>query len=342
MKWLLLIFTVLIILLAACQAAPALAEPEPEYLEYIGVVEEYEQEPPVPPSPPPRDPRPAHPLEDIYIEMLDALQHAFATGEFRTFVDTHPAPDDEWSFSGHGQILTEWPALLEGITAEMSYGNVMLNIPGTDTLRTLTVELYVTGGNSYLPSGEQTLELAFFRNWETHTNAAVHSMMLNTDGRQSGLWIRPEMRTFEEQMLQVGLSLAWGELPVERTILFLSAIADERRWVFTEEEIIEGARRHFDIEDLPPASEWENRYAVEQREDGRFVQRHTPSQLPPRRSVVILDAPSQGDLTVRAFVYADDFLLSIREVVDYNFLVLHDDDGTPYARLLSEQPVELD
>lgn len=45
---------------------------------------------------------------------------------------------------------------------------------------------------------------------------------------------------------------------------------------------------------------------------------------------------------MRAFVYADNFLLAVEQVIDHNFLVLHRNDGTPYARLLSVQTADID
>jgi len=54
-------------------------------------------------------------------------------------------------------------------------------------------------------------------------------------------------------------------------------------------------------------------------------------------SLLILDSPSQGDLTVRVFHYANIFRFEVSKIVDYNFRILHNVDGTPYAQLLSVQ-----
>ena len=47
-------------------------------------------------------------------------------------------------------------------------------------------------------------------------------------------------------------------------------------------------------------------------------------------------------MTMRVFIYEDFFMLVVAQIIDFNFLVLYDDDGTPYARLLSERAVDLD
>ena len=52
---------------------------------------------------------------------------------------------------------------------------------------------------------------------------------------------------------------------------------------------------------------------------------------------MILDTPIEGDITLRAFTYPSHFLFIAWQMIDYNFLILYDDDGVPYARLLSER-----
>ena len=186
MKRLLFVFAALAVLLAACQAPPAEAAPEPEY---TYCVEELEPEPPQPPPPPTR--------ED-YIAMLYALQQAFAIGEFEAFIEAYPG----WAEEGRGMpgpAVNEWPALLYGVTADMTWGEEYVEIDPDAWVSRAVVQLYVNEGNRHLPSGRQTFELRFVINEEANA-PSIFSMMLNTDGRQLSRFRRLENPHFEDQI----------------------------------------------------------------------------------------------------------------------------------------------
>ena len=112
--------------------------------------------------------------------------------------------------------------------------------------------------------------------------------------------------------------------------------------------MIAGAKKYLGIENFKPAyfhrhgtaPEQERSFLIWLFEDGTYG---IPGMglYAPTTSRVILNTPSEGDLTVRVFFYANEFWLDIHYIIDFNFLVLYNDDGTPYARLLSEQTVPL-
>ena len=276
---------------------------------------------------------------EYYIEMLYALQHAFATGEFEAFIDVYPALPYGIHFNDPGRVASEWPALFRGITAAMSFNAddfiPRFGIHWRDYY--VTVNLYVSGGNDYLPNGNQTLELGLAPNQHTGT-PKIFSMMLNTDGRLNLFYLsRLENPTLEEQMLPlVSLFSTWVHCPAARTYWFLFLFDD---WLSlpTEEEIIAGAKKFLAIEYLPPASEW----GLYRLDDGTYTTFNPPTGGGYPMSAGIIETPSQGDFTVRVFFYDDWFMLTVYRMTDFNFLILYEDDGTPYARLLSEQVVPL-
>ena len=360
MKRLLLILVALVVLLSACGVQPVEVIPEQEHA-YLAE----EMEPELPPAVEEPEPLSAPVTREDYIEMLYALQYAFATGEFEAFIEAYPGPVDD-GLGMPGPAANEWPALLEDVTAEMHF-DVDEFDPWFDSGYHVTVQLDVSGGNLYLPSGRQTLRLLLGVNHENNKSPAVLSMMLNTDGRRvfSG-WDLPEVLSFEDRIFAATNHLAWASQPIERTIGFLNIFEGtiERSpaiyggdiyWSsfqtphigYTEEEIIAGARRYLGIENFAPADS----YLWGQNPDGPsetvWINTYGNYEIaaigifPPTRSVLILETPSQGDLTVRAFVYTNEFLLVVDHIIDYNFLILHGDDGTPYAQLLSEQAVPL-
>jgi len=280
--------------------------------------------------------------------MLYALQRAFVTGEFEAFIETYPGWDEEGR-ELPGPAVNEWPALLEGVTAVMTFDEADVVI--TENRRDfVTVQLYVSGGNRHLPNGRQTLELNIARNRETG-EPSIFTMMLNTDGQRilfdgSG-WPWPVPPSLEHQVEEVTvwmMSMGWRGLTIDRVVFFLDIFAGRTGGdgSHTEEEMIEGARRFLGVEDFSPADYFpeEGRSGLVWYEDGRYF---IPGQgfYSPPISVVVLAAPTQGDMTVRGFVYANWFFFELEQIIDFNYLVLYDEDGTPYARLLSEQTVDL-
>jgi len=359
MKRVLLILMAIAVLLTACQSAPVVVMAEPEEEEYTYAAEGYELEPPPAPRPEPEPPPPSLIRED-FIEMLYALQHAFATGEFEAFIEAYPG----WAEEGRGMpgaAVNEWPALLEGVAAVMIFDeeDVDFDLDAWIAAARVTVRLYVSGGNRHLPNGEQTLEFSLVHNRDTNA-PSIYRMILNTDGR--GWWPFsegwPENRTFEDRVLDVTRlmmsNVAGSGLAIDKTMGFLRAFESDEltgEIPFTEEQMIEGARRFLGIEDFLPAdyrfnSEEDNETLGRAREEGRSTAVWyeggvylTPGMgfYAPPLSVLILPTPSQGDMTVRVFVHANDFDFEVREIIDFNYQRLYDDDGTPYARLLSEQ-----
>ena len=366
MKHLLLMLIAIAVLLSACGAQPSEAIPVPNH---TYPTEELEP-PPDTPAPQPESIREQFPTREDYIEMLYALQYAFATGELEAFIEAYPGPAEE-GLGAPGPAVNEWPALLEGVTAQMSFDADEFD-PWFDMAYHVTVHLDVSGGNNYLPSGSQTLRLLLGVNHENDKSPAVLSMILNTDGRRifSNWWDFPEVPSFEDRVFAVTNHLAWASLPIERTIGFLnifegtvergSDIHGHGGYIiywgnfrgphngYTEEEIIAGARKYLGIENFSPADS----YLWGQNPDGPsetvWINSYDNYEIaaigifPPPRSLLILDNPSQGDLTVRAFVYANEFLLVVDHIIDYNFLILQRDDGTPFVQLLSEQTVYAD
>ena len=223
----------------------------------------------------------------------------------------------------------------------------------------MTVQLYVSGGNRHLPDGEQTLMLWLWANEATNT-PSIFGMTLTTDGRGWGLsegW--PENPTLEDKLHLVTISMmssiAGSGLVIDRTYAFLTAL-DRDRFSFTEEEMIEGARRFLGVEDFSPTDYAffgeryhgsfldaieEGRSVIVWYEDGGYGWPGGCVGGPPFNRL-ILPTPSQGDVTVRVFVYANYFYLELLRMYDFSFLRLYDEDGTPYAQLLSGQPVEVE
>jgi len=203
-KRVLLILMAIAVLLTACQSAPVVVMAEPEEEEYTYVVEEYQPEPP-PPEPPPAprpepEPTPPPPTREGYIEMLYALQRAFVTGEFEAFIEAYPG----WDEAGRGMpgpAVNEWPALLEGVTAMITFDeeDVADVDPDAWLAGRVTVQLYVSGGNQHLPSGRQTLELRLIRNRDTNT-PSIYRMELTTDGRQESRFGLPENQRFKNRL----------------------------------------------------------------------------------------------------------------------------------------------
>ena len=342
----------IMLLLASCQQTVADPDPQEPEAEYTYPVEELDPETPteaeeVEPETPPT------PTREDYIEMLYALQHAFATGEFEAFVEAFPGLAEEGR-GMPGPAVNEWPALLEGVTAEMFFDaeDVLSDPEWPDRWAHLvTVQLYVSGGNVHLPDGRQTLELSLIPNRDTDNTPSIICMMRTTDGQQwylfSGL---PENPTIEDKTLSVTAWMVgtWAELPIDRIMIFIRIFENEDGWGYshTEEEMIAGAKKYLGIEDFSPiyshrdgtAPEGERSHRVRLTDDGRYeIPGHgfQPSPF----NLVILDTPSQGDLTVRVFFFANEFMLELSRITDFNFLILYNDDGTPYARLLSEQAV---
>jgi len=295
-----------------------------------------------------------------YVEMLEALNLAFATGEYQEFIDAFPGPVKE-ALGLPGPVVNEWASLLEGVTAEMSY-NTEEFIPSIDMGYYMKIHLNVQDGNTHLPNGTQTVNLHLRDNWEADNRPAILSMMLNTDGRQIfSRFGMQEIPSFEDKIFIVTGALAWANMPIERTINFLTVFEGEFRWggsgykdwssfrgePYTEDEIIAGAKKYLGMDYSPvgaylwraDAPEGERTEFVWIDEDGQYS--IVPIGIFPKsRSLIILDTPSEGDLTVRAFTYADYFLLEIEKIEDYNFLIKQNDDGTQYAQLLSVQTVE--
>ena len=315
----------------------------------------------------------ALPTKEGYIEMLEALQHAFATGELQAFIEAYPAPVSLVDLGHPGPEANEWPALLDGLTAEMSFDpEDIADIYEAPFYwrNTMTAYLYVSGGNIHLPDGAQTLRLRLGPNWQADNTPAIISMMLDTDGRQAYV-VFSESPTFEEKALSIADRITWSDMSIFRTILFLGAFESEggHPWErFSSDEIAAGASRYLGVEDFSPLDYWvtlvgEDGPDVIRGEDGEpliaedghyiwplaspvgethFEIIHSAgylSNLP--TSVVILDTPSQGDLTVRKFSYADNFRFVVDEITDINFLVLHEDCGAPYVQLLSVQTVAI-
>ena len=245
-----------------------------------------------------------------------------------------------------GPVVNEWPALLEGVTAQMSFdADEAFPEPEITTWgNTVTVQLYVSGGNIHLPDGEQTLRLNLVPNGET---PSILSMMLNTDGQQWPWRGMPEAPTIEDKLFDLTARMVgWARLPIERTIIFIQVFEGEI--VVSEDEMIASAEKYLGIESFSPsywhwdgtAPEGERSHFVRLNDDGKYEILGMGFH-PPAFSTAILDAPSQGDLTVRVFIYANYFRFEVASITDFNFLVLYNDDGTPYARLLSEQAVDL-
>jgi len=359
MKRLLLALVALFVVLAACQDSLVPAESEQEHPEYTYAVEEYEPEPPAPPLPPeepptaPYQPRPAPPpppTNEDYIKMMYALQHAFATGEFGAFIEAYPGPID--GGIGTGPFVNEWPALLEGVTAEMTFSeeDVANNRFDDWGLRPIAIELYVSGGNIHLPSGKQTLELKLSNNRETGNTPSIVEMVLTTDGRDFFSWRWRDILeepTLEEQLLLIVGRLEWQAGPLGYTITFLNVFENEEDWgEFTYDEIVAGAKKFLGLVGFSPTDVYLWGESEQQLGRSELVYRHNDRYgivgmgiKSPPRSMLVLDTPNEGDITVRAFAYENHFLFAVREVIDYNFLILQGDDGTPYARLLSEQTV---
>ena len=369
MRRVLFTLMVLAVVLTACQTAPVVVMAEPEYAEYIYAAEEYVPPPGLPAvsRPPLQEPEPAPPppTREDYIAMLETLAHAFATGELEGFIETYPG----WAEEGRGMpgpAVNEWPALLEGVTAEMTWDNeeVLAINPDGRFVNRVTVQLYVSGGNRHLPDGEQALLLELGGNPETNT-PAINRMMLVTDGR--GWWpfseSWPENPTFEDRVLDVTRlmmsNIAGSGLAIDKTMGFLRAFESDEltgEIPFTEEQMIEGARRFLGLENFSPAdyrfnSEDTDETLERAQEEGRSTAVWyeggvylTPGMgfYSPPLSTLILPTPSQGDMTVRVFVHANDFDFEVHAIIDFNYQRLYDADGIPYARLLSEQTVDLD
>ena len=353
MKRLLLVLAVSVLLLTACQTQPEsiVAFPTPDYA-YSN--DEYEPESPTPLE---ENIRHDSPTREDYIEMLNALQHAFATGEFEAFIAAYPGWDEEGR-EMPGPAVNEWPALLEGVTAAMTFDEEDVVIDsGVNawTAGRLTVQLYVSGGNRHLPDGEQVLRLDLIRNRDSNT-PSIYGMMLITDRCTRAM--RGGVPLFEHQILGVAELLTASGMPLYRTMIFLDAFegGGPFDWgLFTYDEVVAGANKYLGFEDFSPADSYlwtsENEHMGALREpvwtfqgEGVYYEVGTMIGyfLMPPRSVFILDAPSHGDLTARVFIYADYFLFVVDRAYDFNFLILHDEDGTPYAKLLSEQEVNLD
>ena len=362
MKRVLLILIALAVLLTACQSAPVVVMAEPEEEEYTYIIEEYQPEPPPPEPPPAPRPEPEPPPPSLtredYIAMLYALQDAFATGDFEAFIEAYPGWDEEGR-DMPGPAVNEWPALLEGVTAVMTFDEEDFDFDPNARSNVATVQLYVSGGNRHLPNGEQTLLLNLIRNRDTNT-PSIYVMMLNTDGRQmlrfdGRGWLWPQPPSFYDQVEELTMwmvSVARSGLTIDRVVLFIDVFGGRigGDGSHTEEEMIEGARRFLGVENFAPmdyafigwdagdfqAAREEGRSTSVWYEDGRFF---NPGRgfYPPPLSVIILDTPTEGDMTARAFIYANWLFFEVERIIDFNFLVMYDEDGVPYARLLSEQ-----
>ncbi|MCL2856845.1 MAG: hypothetical protein FWE19_03865 [Oscillospiraceae bacterium] len=352
MKRMMSILAVFAVLLSACQTVPV---EEIHESDDVHVIETEEPEPAAEqsvPEPGPEYDRPSFPTSEDYIEMLYALQHAFATGEFEAFVESYPGVVGE-GWGAVGPAINEWPTLLEGVTSKMSFCTEDFADRNWSThsrtwCNVVTVQLYVSNGNRYLPSGKQTLELGIGLNWGSNT-PSIWRMKLTTDGRGS-----PGTTHFESQILSLVTRLTWlGWTPLEATIMFLDVFEGEGRdnQGFTYDEIVVGAKKYLGIENFSMAglytwSDWNDENMpegifwerVERLNNGRYLILGIGFDAP-SKSMLILDTPSQGNITVRVFTYANHFMLAVDHITDFNLLILHDDDGTPYAQLLSDQPV---
>jgi len=202
-----------------------------------------------------------------------------------------------------------------------------------------TVQLYVSGGNRHLPNGNQVLSLVLTRNTphsEELNAPSIWMMWLITDGRRSLFDAPSEEPTIENRVSRVTRTMvSWAELPIERVMVFRGEF--EGVHLASEEEVTEAARRYLGIDNLEPPHLPTG--FVLRTEDGKYGIGDRGFDPPPF-STLILDTPTEGDITVRVFVFANWFYFELERMVDFNFLVLHGDDDKPYARLLSEQLLE--
>jgi len=281
----------------------------------------------------PKHPKPEPPTQADYIEVLEALKEAFATGEYQAFLDKYRR-DQEFALGDFGDRKSnEWPDLLKGVTAEMTYhaGDFVFHegycFQGN-------VSLDVENGNTHLPSGKQTV---FVRIMQTENfvknNLMLYSMSLNTDGRKEA-----SQNPFEELIRKLSLHMVLDHSPLLKLLSYFCILDPTNFSGCTENEIIAGAKKYLGIEyALDDLIEDRKDYRVAYYERDGVTMYGYPGMCGPNyaASTLILDTPTEGDITCRAFIYANNFLLDIAETRDYNFLVLHEPDGTPYAQLLS-------
>ena len=297
------------------------------------------------------------PTKENYIEILESLKNAFATGEYQMFLDQYPCPYIE-GLGGIGPEANEWAPLLTGVTADMSYDPEQFSLNNNSLQCRVTFSLNVVNGNKYLPNGHQTIRLHLgYGGIESKKTALyIYNMMLNTDGQQefnSGN-VRNPNPSLEEQVYCITEIMAkYADTSLARTIRFLDVFEGDSTSQYydgahTEEQIIAGAKKYLGLDYSPArailwfddSKDRQHREIVEFR-NGKY--NIVGMGLPPIvRSLLILDAPSQGDLTCRVFTYKDGFLLAVAYIEDYNFLVLHEEDNTPYIQLLNVETVELD
>jgi len=275
-----------------------------------------------------------HTKED-FIAVLEALKEAFATGEYRAFAERYTEP----TVVSHIDWDTEpndWASLLAGVVAEMSYRPQELNISDLSECW-LQASLKVRNGNSYLPSGNQTVNLRLTEN--SDGAPVLYSIMLITDGRITNAY-NPPFSSMEDKLRYLtDCMYICARTPLPRTMFFLGIFEDFSEG-YTKDEIIAGAKKYLGLNDYVP-SEDEISEIVKFR-NGKYVWGGTGfADFDVYFSVLILKKPSQGDITCRAFTYADSFLLKISETTEYNFRILEEPGGAPYAKLLSVQTEEL-
>ena len=287
----------------------------------------------------PKKPNPGPPTQADYVEVLEALKEAFATGEYQAFVERYPPNLDKVEHVGDEH--TAWPFLLDGVTADMTYSMddfEFYDYSGKMSSSAGTVSLQVKNGNVHLPSGRQTvwLQLEFCNGLgDGQRGVALYSMALNTDGR----WA--EFAT--DELIEHQIYLLAGDLavfahtPLMQSICFLNEF-DPNDKGYTAEEIIAAAKKYLGV-DYTLAE-------IEKDREGDAMlsyDKHTPDRysieegciLGPIVRVKLLGANKENNLTCRAFIYANWFLLEIKEIKDYTFRILKNPDGAEYAQLLS-------
>jgi len=281
----------------------------------------------------PKPPESIYPTQADYVEVLEALKDAFATGEYQAFVGKYPR-DRDFAMGDFGDCKSnEWPALLEGLTAEMTYDIDDFNFLESYCFAgNVTVE--VANGNTHLPSGRQII---FVRIMQTENfaknNLMLYSMSFNTDGREEA-----SQSQLEEQIRYLSFCFVVDHSPLLKLLSYFSVLDPTNFSDFTEAEIIAGAKKYLGIDyALENLIEDRKDYRIAYYDRNGVTMYGYPGMCGPnyRASTLILNTPTQGDITCRAFIYANSFLLDIAETSDYNFLILHEPDGTPYAQLLS-------
>ena len=279
-----------------------------------------------------------NPSKEDYNEIIDALQRAFSTGEYQSFNEKYTYPTYAMGL-GQGQVLNEWPTSLVGVIAKMDYDLTNAVFNSETTSCSIKVALKVLSGNNNIPIGNQTMQINIELASDGNEQAiALRSMMLTTDGQ---IYAGEEngYSPFEKQVLRVTEEMEYiASKPLSRIMSFIDIFehnlldANSNVQFYTTDEIIAGAKKYlgidFSIAGYPHDEE------IVGFEDGKY---YALGFGPPMRyfSTCILDEPTEGDVTCRVFVYTDEFLLIVSEIKDYNYLILLDENGSPYAKLLS-------